>query len=183
MAEQVNILGLDPGFQNIGYTILKCTPEKEEILYMGIFRTEKADKKRKVLAVDDNFRRTKEIAEFLCSTLAEWNIKAICAEAISHPRNAGAAAKVAMTWGVIAAISHLNKIPVIQATPQEIKLAMCGIKSASKEEVEASVKTKVYVGNFLTKVAKSHQNHAFDAAAAVLTCLKSDVILALRGRL
>ena len=183
MKNSAFLLGLDPGFANMGWSVIELASWGEKLVDAGVLRTEKSDKKRSVLASDDNLRRGREVAEALVAVMDRFHISAICAESMSFPRSASAAAKMAMCWGSIATLSFERKLPVVQASPQEIKKTLCGKKDASKEEVEAAVKLRY--GDFdkyLADLAKSYREHAYDSAGAVITALeKSEVIRAVRG--
>lgn len=177
----VFVLGLDPGFANIGYSVVELASWGLKVHDAGVFQTEKSDKKRKVLASDDNFRRGREISKFLNDLVGKWQVSAVCTEGMSFPRNASAAVKMAIAWGVIVAMAEQRQLAVVQASPQEIKLAMCGAKNASKEDVEAAVEKKASVARLLEGTARSYHEHAYDSVAAVLTCLDSDVMRVLRS--
>lgn len=173
------VLGLDPGFANIGYGLVDITKTSVKVVGAGVFTTAASSKKRKVLATDDNLRRAREIAEWLDDLIAARYVRAICAESMSFPRNSSAAAKVAMTWGIIASLAYREELPIIQASPQEIKLALCGVKSASKVEVEEAVERLYTVKPFLEGTARGLHEHAYDAVAAIHTGINSDLIRAL----
>jgi crossover junction endodeoxyribonuclease RuvC len=171
------LLGLDPGFASVGWCVLSLEESREDVVAMGVFRTEKADAKRKVLAADDNFRRAREIVRLLRPKVD--NVQAICAESMSFPRNSSAAAKMAMSWGVVACMSELFNIPVVQATPKEVKKAVCSNGSATKEEIEAALRAR-YAGrlsaSLLADVPRSCHEHAWDALAACVACFDSEVV-------
>ncbi len=183
MKSSAFLLGLDPGFANMGWAVIEIASWGEKLIETGVLRTEKSDKKRQVLASDDNLRRGREVAETLMGVLKRHHISAICAESMSFPRNAGAAAKMAMCWGVVATLSAQSNLPVVQASPQEIKKCLCGKKDASKEEVEEAVKRRYgQTDAMLADVAASYREHAYDAMAAVVTALeRSEVIRAVRS--
>lgn len=174
MGNSINIAGIDPGFANIGYVIARLDTTKVVPIKASVFITEKSNKKRNVLASADNFRRAQEISVFLRQLIFENKISIICLESMSFPRNSSAAAKVAMFWGVLSAITEHLGIPVIQASPQEVKLALTAKKSATKEEVEEAVK-KLYTVPKIQSIG-SKENHAYDALAVITTCLDSEVI-------
>lgn len=180
----LRLLGLDPGFANIGWAVLELGPTNK-LVACGVFRTEKSDKKRQVGASDDNLRRSREITAEFQRLIERFSVSAICAESMSFPRNASAAAKVAMCWGIVGALTHLRQLPLVQASPQEIKKQLCGRKDASKEDIAAAVR-KQYpdITSLLEDVTASAQEHAFDAAASILAALEtSEVIRVLRGTL
>ena len=95
-AARISVLGIDPGFASIGYSIGLITSKSVIVRHMGTFRTKKDNSKKKILVADDNIRRTREIAEWLAQTIESWNVKIICAESMSHPRNSSAASKMAL---------------------------------------------------------------------------------------
>lgn len=177
------VLGIDPGFANTGWAQLELggstTPEK--LLAMGLIETEKSSKKQKVLSSDDNYRRAREIAKAL-RKLPRPTV--ICAESMSFPRNSSAAAKVAMTWGVIADFCEVEDIPMLMTSPKELKRAVCSDATASKEDVQKALRLRfadLPIG--LLKEAgipPSSQEHPYDALAAAVACLDSETLRLLR---
>lgn len=177
--KSIFLLGIDPGFANLGYSILELTASWKKLQVAGVLCTEKSDKKRKVLAADDNVRRARQIAAVLENLVQTNSVSVICAESMSFPRNASAAAKMAMSWGIIASITERLRLPLLQVSPQELKMAVCGKKSATKEEVQASIKRQLSVEKFLSGTARSLHEHAYDSVGATLACLDSEVVRAL----
>lgn len=193
----IYLLGLDPGFASLGYAVLKLAPDisDDRVEYMGTIITEKSNKKRSVYASDDNLRRAKEIRSALKKVVSDAALKAkvetgyegrvvgICAEAMSFPRNAGSAAKVAMAWGIIASMD----LPVFQMSPQAIKLAVCGTKSASKSDVEEGLismfrgKTGQNIELLLKDLPKSKREHPYDALAAIVACRDTEAVSLIRS--
>lgn len=170
-------LGIDPGLASFGVALVSVEADGIELKNAEVIRTEKSPKKRTVLQADDLVRRLREIA----NVLEDWfpPVDVVCAESMSWPRNASAAAKMASTWGLIVAIADGR--PLIQASPQRIKRVLTGSASASKGAVAEAVRTRFHnVDDILAHVPASKREHAYDAAAAVLASLDSDVIRALR---
>lgn len=182
--KSIHVLGVDPGLANFGWSIVRFEGPTETLVDMGVIRTEKSDKKKTVLASDDNFDRTREIAKEMLELCEKWHVAAICAESMSYPRSSSAAAKMAMTWGILATISQLKTIPFTQASPQAIKKFLCGKKDASKEEVEAVVlKRWPNAAQILDakKIARTYREHAYDSAATIIGAAEhSEVIRVVR---
>jgi Holliday junction resolvasome RuvABC endonuclease subunit len=178
------LLGVDPGFASIGLAVYELG-NPDHVVAMGLITTEKSPKKQEVLASNDNLVRAMEIHREIVRVLKETEdrggkVVAICAEAMSFPRNASAASKVSLTWGVLASLSEARSIPIIQASPQAVKLKVCGSKTATKEEVEeALVKQYPYLPD-LVALPKTKREHVYDALAVVLTCLNHPTIQAVR---
>lgn len=192
MSRNTILLGVDPGFASFGYAALCIAPDGVSVRCdaFGVFETEKSSKKLSVLATEDNLRRAREIGEFLeglGGRLADDRnvLVAVCAEAMSWPRNAAATAKIGITWGVIAEWSRRERLPILQASPQMVKKAIAGAKTATKEEVQAGVLERVKfapkcgektLAAVAAKITKGRLEHPFDALAVALTCSKSEAV-------
>jgi len=181
----VTLLGLDPGFASIGWAVVEESGSRPVIKAMGVIRTEKSDKKQKVLASDDNFRRARELAREIRALVSTYRVDVLCAESMSFPRNSSTAAKMAMAWGVIADICEQGGQPMLMATPKGIKKAVChGDGSASKEDVQTAM--KITFGDaparFMNeaKIPQGQWEHPFDALAAVVACRDSETIRLLK---
>jgi len=177
------VLGIDPGFASVGYALVEVRPTDERLVRIGVIATKKVDAKRAVYAADDNFRRGREIAKALSELVAGNKVLAICAESMSFPRNASAAAKVAMCWGVLAALSESQGIPLVQVSPQEVKKQTCGVTVASKLDVLKAVRTRYPTFDSLcteAAVTATHLEHPTDAVATVVASLNGDVLRLIR---
>jgi len=190
MDREVYILGLDPGFASFGFGIVRLSSSSEKVMTTDVIRTQKSEKKKGVKAADDNFHRGQAISAVLHETVKEWKPMAIAAEAASWPRNAGAATKVALSWGIIIDLCYIYQLPMVQASPQEIKKALCNNKSATKEDVRRVLEARYpcqfdgFKARFPARKPpqpNGQWEHGFDAVGAVVTCLDSDVIRMARG--
>ena len=186
----IYLLGVDPGFANIGWALVKLEDDldsKPILVDMGLVSTEKSSKKQKVLASDDNFRRAREISKHLSRLIFAPDkklIAGICAESMSFPRNASAAGKVAMAWGVLADVCETRRICMLMASPKQVKKTVCGIGTASKEEVQTALQkqfgSKPEELLATHKIPNSSKEHPYDALASVLSCLDSEMITLIR---
>jgi crossover junction endodeoxyribonuclease RuvC len=181
------VLGLDPGFAHVGYALVSVTSEAEQPLELGVISTKKNSNKQNVYASDDNLRRGREITHELQNIFksSKSSIRALCVETMSFPRNAAVAAKMAMCWGVVAALSEFFNIPVVQVTPQQLKVALGLQRNATKPEVCSALQTrfgaKLLEGQ-LAHVSASLHEHPLDALGAVVACRDSDLIRLLRNQ-
>lgn len=177
----IRVLGIDPGFSSVGYAVIEVYRDTERVVEAGLIATSKSDAKRKVRASEDNLERSKEIFAALDGLAERWGVTAVCAETMSFPRSSSVAAKMAMCWGVLASIVQKRGLPLTQASPQEVKKASCGKKDASKEDIQASIGTRYpEMQNCVKGVAPSKREHPYDAAATVVACLGSEVLLLAR---
>jgi len=172
------VLGLDPGFANLGWCVAELHPEGgPRALSVGVFCTEKAAKKANLYASHDDIRRSREIAGALAEIINGFSISALCAESMSFPRSSSVAAKMALSWGVIAAHADRFRLPIVALSPQSIKLAVARNKAASKDDVAKGVRGRMSgIDIELRHVIPSKREHPFDAAASIIAAQDSDVI-------
>lgn len=205
----VVVMGLDPGFASFGW----CTARVERVagvqepdpsfsfgpftlapnpatrimpLAAGVIRTKRQGQKERVYAADDNLSRARAIYQDLVQALDRFQPRCICAEAMSFPRSASVAAKMALSWGLVAAEAFRRQIPILQVTPQRLKRQLTGRNDASKEEVEAELLGRlgdlspIWLGLLKALPAGQHE-HMNDALAACWACLDSEAIQLLCG--
>lgn len=176
----MRVLGCDPGFASFGWALFDVSATREVLLDLGVIRTEPSARKSATLAAADHLRRIREIHRELCHIEEEHGtIDAVAAEAYSQPRNAGSAVKLGFGWGTLGAWADARRLPVAHASPQKIKQRATGIKSASKEQVEAAIRRQwPAAGAMLDALPRTVREHAADACGALLACLDADAILA-----
>lgn len=175
----------------MGWAIVELGPDSERLVAAGVIRTKKSAKKRGVLVADDNVRRTREIYTELerlqCLGNTWRNAVAVAVESQSWPRNASATSKVAMAWGVVVSLAAQHDLPIVQSTPQQVKRAVTGNRSASKEAViEGVCKHPGFFGRLdevLVSIPSGQREHVADACAAIISALDSDVVRAARKML
>lgn len=167
------LIGLDNGFASIGYAVMVVDGTRARIAQLGVFYTQKSNKKQNVLTTEDNLRRAIEIAKFFRELLAAApSTVAFCAEGMSFPRSSSVAAKMAFAWGVLASLSEATRVPVLQGSPQFLKKTVCGKKNASKEEIrDAVVKLYPEIKAMRARLNVGEWEHAHDAVAAAHTIL------------
>jgi crossover junction endodeoxyribonuclease RuvC len=168
------VLGIDPGFASLGMAAVDVTADSERIVELAVVRTEKSHRKLEVRASDDNVRRAVQLTKGLCRFVDKHNPVAIAVEAQSWPRNAGSSAKVGIAWGVVAATASWYGLAVVQTSPQALKKAVCGPKTATKEDVIAAIEERF--PDIEWPKPKGVVEHAADAIGAVLACLDSSVL-------
>lgn len=187
----VTTLTCDPGFSAFGWGLVRFDKSSRQhaVLAAGCVRTKKSAKKHGVLATEDNFARLREIAQELREQCAPHAVRLITFEAFSMPMRAGKSAivKMAYPYGALAMLASLWDIPVVSPTPQQVKKALTGKLSASKEQVEEAVRARMathaeWDGSAepdLGDLAGSYHNHVWDALAAYVAAQQSDVARAL----
>lgn len=196
MKQRKLVLGVDPGFASCGFAVLSLGDSEadDQVVTLGVLRTKPSSNKQRVLATEDNVRRARDLATSMralhdCGSMIPVThrgvaalfeggdrIRLVCAERMSFPRSASAAAKVAMVWGLIVANLERRGVPLLQASPQDVKKRVAGNPAATKEAVELAMLKRFGRGlhRMLKAVPKGEHEHAFDALASIVACLDSE---------
>jgi Holliday junction resolvasome RuvABC endonuclease subunit len=157
------ILGVDPGFANLGYALYCC--ETDRIDLCGTLVTSKDPG---LLARDDQQQRFFELYYGL-THLIDWDsipTIRIYTEAMSRPRDASSAWKVALGWGAVLAFAASRDADVYQIGTMDVKMALARRKTASKADmIKAAKKARKEVQ---WPKAKARHEHMADAIGALL---------------
>ncbi len=168
------VVGIDPGLASFGFAVLDVRSlRRARVLRLGVVTTTKGTD-RKLTAAKDNARRCTELAKML-EVIVARPVWLVCAEAMSFPRSSSAAAKMAMSWGLIVANVVKCGAHLLQASPQAVKLVVVGRKDASKKQVEDALQRRYgkRTKALLKGVRGGLHEHAFDALAAADACMRS----------
>lgn len=179
------ILGADPGFASFGISAVDIAPSgAASFAYAEVIRTKPSAKKRNVRATDDATERARHISQRVTRAFALLKPRAVCAEAFSQPRNASAAAKVATARGIMIHQCETAAAPLLEASPQMIKLVTTGRRCASKAEVQDAVCDWLDLPavNIVGATPKSLHEHIFDSLAAIRACLEDNLIRMILAR-
>ena len=178
----VYVACVDPSFRHFGWSIVELRTHKDVICAGDVIVTKKADKKVKAFAGDDNHRCTQIIAGQFHAVLSHWKPKLIISEAQSGSKSSRAAQLMGMAWATLSTLALIHQLPVLQATPQAIKKANVGKITASKEEVQSTVRHRYAEAEGLAEdiTPNSLREHFYDSISAFVACLDSNEIRTLR---
>jgi Holliday junction resolvasome RuvABC endonuclease subunit len=170
----MNVLGIDCGFGSLGWAVADCSNGIIRPILCGVLTTEKSSKKQNVKATEDNIRRAQDLYSGLRNLIESEQVSLIATETMSWPRNAGVVAKMGIAWGVIASVAGQYAIPIIQASPMEIKRKVAGDGKASKERMIQAIQVAFpYLG---LPHQLGLQEHAADAVGAIIACQDSELM-------
>jgi crossover junction endodeoxyribonuclease RuvC len=124
------VLGIDPGLSRCGYGAVRGTGAHCEAVVCGVLRTDPAD---------DLPIRLAALARELEALFDELRPSAVAVERVLFQVNVRTAMSVGQVSGLVLAIAGRDGIPVVQYSPNEVKLAVAGDGGAGKEEVQAMV--------------------------------------------
>ncbi len=172
----MKIVGIDPGFASLGWVICELDKSSKLTLIDGnVISTKPTDKKRRMRAVDDNLRRVREQARALVKLFDGASLVCLEAFTLGQKGNRSNAAKQGSATAAVVTVCEVLHLPLLQATPQEIKKTTCDTMKASKDEVcEALTKMQPVLAVVLAKLAKGKREHCADALGAVVACLDTE---------
>lgn len=120
------ILGIDPGTNVLGYGLLAVSIRGTRMLAMGVI-----DLRR----VADPYLKLGRIHERIISVIDAFLPDELAIEAPFFGKNVQSMLKLGRAQGVVIAAAISRQIPIHEYAPMEIKQAITGRGSASKEQV------------------------------------------------
>lgn len=152
-------ISIDPGYERIGIAILeKENRGKEELIYSDCFKTSKN------LSLHERFFL---IGQEIDSVIKKYQPDSMSIEKLFFTTNQKTVMAVSEARGIIMYQALLNKIPVFEYTPLQIKNATTGYGKADKKQVISMVHN-------LIKIDKEIKyDDEYDAIAVGLTHLAS----------
>ena len=127
--QQHTILAIDPGYDRCGAAIIHTTTPAT-IFHSWCITTDKKDSHASRLAA---------IFKNIEASIVEYKPDAIALETLFFSVNKKTVMGVAEARGVIVVLAGLHNIPLIELSPQEVKLAMTGSGNADKRSVQKMV--------------------------------------------
>lgn len=124
------ILGIDPGFDRLGLAVLEKNQKGERVVYSSCFFTERKDSSSTRLAC---------IEGELEKIIKKYSPKIAGIEKVFFNSNQKTATGVAEARGVILSALGKARIPTMEFTPPQIKLAITGYGRAEKIQVAKMV--------------------------------------------
>jgi len=124
------ILGIDPGTARAGFSVIKASKQKLEMIACGCMTTKKEDTPEK---------RLKLIHNQTWVLVKKYKPKVMAIERLFFNRNAKTITSVNRATGVIMLAAAKAKIPVVEYMPVQIKSMIDGYGRASKKDIQRRV--------------------------------------------
>lgn len=129
MSDRRRILGIDPGSRLTGFGVLDFMGDQPTYVASGAVRTP-----------EGSFpERLKRIFVAVGEIVAEYRPHAVAVESVFMARNASSALKLGHARSAALCATFAFDVDVFEYAPREIKLAVVGTGSASKEQVQHMV--------------------------------------------
>ncbi len=120
------ILGIDPGTNVMGYSVLRVVGRKAECVTLGIVDLRK---------IKDPYLSLKQISIEISEIIDKYLPDELAIEAPFFGKNVQSMLKLGRAQGVAIACAITHDIPVAEYAPLKIKMAITGNGAAAKEQV------------------------------------------------
>lgn len=149
------VLGIDPGFNKLGWAVIKKKASDFEIAAASFIETESGE----------NFeKRILKIGKELNEIIKKYKPERLAIEKLFFTTNQKTALKVAEIKGIATYLAALAGIPCFEFTPLEVKMTICGYGKADKKQVRDMLKLT------LKNCVLPKNDDACDAIAIALVC-------------
>lgn len=124
------ILGIDPGTGRLGYAVIEVDRGKVQCLTCGCVETTRSPAPG---------LRLLELRDAVRSLLRRFNPEQVVLEQIYFSKNVKTALAVAEARGMLLTLLADEQIPVLEVSPQEVKMGVTGRGNAPKPQVQRMV--------------------------------------------
>lgn len=129
MDNRQRVLGIDPGSRLTGFGVLDFIGDRATYVASGVIQS-----------VDGDFpERLKVIFDAVANLVAEYKPDAVSVESVFVHKNPGSALKLGHARSAAICATFRSDALVFEYAPREIKLAVVGTGSATKEQVQHMV--------------------------------------------
>ncbi|MDR1846986.1 MAG: crossover junction endodeoxyribonuclease RuvC [Bacteroidales bacterium] len=131
--EQI-IIGIDPGTNVLGYSIIELCGKKITLLEMDVLKLGKAEELP---------TKMKIIFDFILAKIKHYKPDMLAIEAPFFGKNVQSMLKLGRAQGLCIAAAISRDIPFIEFSPRRIKQSITGNGAASKEQVAAMLQRMI----------------------------------------
>lgn len=155
----MKIIGIDPGFNRLGWAVLEKQGSVFNILAADLIETSpKTEYRERVL----------QIGKEIDLIFKKYEPDSLAIEKVFFTTNQKTAFRVAEIKGVITYLAAKAGLEYFEFTPLEIKSSVCGYGKADKKQIRDMLKLTLKSGNCDFELPKN--DDVCDAIAVALTC-------------
>lgn len=168
----MKVVGIDPGFRNVGYVVVDLlTGRVEEPGHISTRKTAKAS------AAKDEKECSFQIFDELSRLFEKHKPLHVFAESLSVPRNSKTARQLGAGWGGISCALGAHDLGMTDLHPQTVRKLLGYPQSMSKTEYQEQVLSTLPSLRRLLEtsgLAKGKWEHPIDAMCAVLAAFLTE---------
>jgi crossover junction endodeoxyribonuclease RuvC len=126
--EEYIILGMDPGTNIMGYSVIICKGKQAKLISLGIID---------LSGYKDHYLKIKQIFERTQSLINQYHPDELAIEAPFFGKNVQSMLKLGRAQGAAISAALSRSMPIHEYAPKKIKMAITGNGNAEKEQVAA----------------------------------------------
>ncbi len=161
MHKDMRVLAIDPGYDRLGIAILEGNASKPNLIWSDCISPEKGTQEK----------RLAHISSTITSAIEKYSPDALGIESLFFSTNKKTALLVAEAKGSILAAAGILSLPVIECSPQQVKLTVTGYGNADKKSIAKMVPKLVTLNE------KRRLDDEFDAIGIGITALSIGINL------
>lgn len=124
-------MGIDPGYEIVGYCFIDVSGSSTKLVEAGTVRTKK----------EENFpKRLLKIYNEISNLIEKYKPSEMAIETLYFFKNAKTAIEVGEARGIILLIAAMKNLGIFEYTPYQVKIAVTGYGKATKNQVQEMVK-------------------------------------------
>lgn len=128
------ILGIDPGTNIMGYSLIECKGNSTKLIIMDVI---------KLTALSNQPLKLKKIFETTLAIIDKYHPDELAIEAQFYGKNVQSMLKLGRAQGVAIAAALYRSVSIFEYSPRKIKQSITGNGNASKEQVAAMLSKMV----------------------------------------
>lgn len=151
----MRILAIDPGYDRLGIAVVEGDPSRPTLVWSDCVLPEKGAPAERLATV----------SAAVSDALRKYRPDALGIETLFFSTNVKTALGVAEARGAVLAAAGLAEVPIIECTPQQVKLAVTGYGNADKKAIAQMVP------KLITLPPKKRLDDELDAIAVGISAL------------
>ena len=153
----MRILAIDPGYDRLGIAVVEGDPSRPTLVWSDCVEPPKGGAAERLAVV----------SRAVSDAIAVYAPDTLAIETLFFSKNVTTALGVAEARGAILAAAGSASLPVVECSPQEVKLAVTGYGSADKKAIETMVPKLIALPE------KKRRDDELDAIAVGIAALAS----------
>lgn len=125
----MRVLAIDPGYDRLGIAVIEGDPSRPTLLMSECVEPPQGTREKRLAVV----------SRAITDTITRYTPEALALETLFFSTNVKTAIGVAEARGAILAAAGIAELPIIECSPQQVKVAVTGHGGASKTSVATMI--------------------------------------------
>lgn len=138
LVREHTVLGIDPGTNYMGWSVLHTSGSRAELVEMGVLDMHKED---------DHYARLQQIFFFIDELIDRYKPTELAIETQFVDKNVQTMLKLAHGQGVAIAAALHRDLPINEYSPMKVKMSITGNGHSSKEQVAGMLQRFLHISD------------------------------------